>query len=149
MLSAKMLRFIASATTGVNVDETLAANVRWFGTVRARVGVTTNNILFYGTGGLAYGQVAENIGFACTPGGIGCAGINFLGSNSSTRAGWAAGAGIATKVGSHVSIGLEYLHVDLGRSSVTGSQQAIPATTITESQRIANDLLRVVLNYGF
>ena len=40
------------AATGANVDETLGANVRWFGTVRARAGVTTNNVLFYGTGGL-------------------------------------------------------------------------------------------------
>jgi outer membrane immunogenic protein len=142
-------RVTTPAATGANVDETLGANVRWFGTVRARAGVTTNNVLFYGTGGLAYGQVAENVGFTCTPGGIACAGINFLGSSSTTRAGWAAGAGIATKVGSHVSIGLEFLHVDLGRSSVTASQPGVPGTTFTESQRIANDLLRVVLNYGF
>ena len=27
----------------------------WFGTVRGRAGVAINNILFYGTGGLAYG----------------------------------------------------------------------------------------------
>jgi opacity protein-like surface antigen len=100
-------------------------------------------------GGLAYGQVAENIGFACSAVGVGCAGINFAGSSATTRVGWAGGAGIATKVGSHVSIGLEYLHVDLGRSSETAFQAALPGTTITASQRIANDLLRVVLNYGF
>jgi opacity protein-like surface antigen len=29
----------------------------WFGTVRGRVGLAANNVLFYATGGLAYGQV--------------------------------------------------------------------------------------------
>jgi outer membrane immunogenic protein len=141
-----------AATTGANVDETLGANVHWFGTVRARVGVATaTNFLIYGTGGLAYGRVGESIAFACTPGGVACGGVNFIGSNATTKAGWTAGAGVEVKVAPHVGIGLEYLHVDLGRSSVTAFDQTgnFPTTTITESQRLANDLLRAVLNYRF
>jgi outer membrane immunogenic protein len=33
-------------------------NIKWFGTVRARLGwLPTDNLLLYGTGGLAYGRV--------------------------------------------------------------------------------------------
>ena len=34
----------------------------WFGTVRGRAGVAMNNILFYATGGLAYGNLRGEIG---------------------------------------------------------------------------------------
>jgi len=32
----------------------------WFGTVRGRVGIAANNFLFYGTGGVAFGQAKAN-----------------------------------------------------------------------------------------
>ena len=41
--------------------------VDWFGTVRGRVGFTLPsmpNLMVYGTGGFAYGQVVHNVGFA-------------------------------------------------------------------------------------
>ena len=50
----------------------------WFGTVRGRVGYALNNILFYGTGGLAFGELrGETFGL----------------SESHTNAGWTAGVG--------------------------------------------------------
>src|ERR1043166_4472046 len=37
----------------------------WFGTVRGRVGYALNNVLFYGTGGLAFGELrAEGFGLS-------------------------------------------------------------------------------------
>ena len=34
-----------------------SAKIDWYGTARGRVGWTSGNVLFYGTGGLAYGKV--------------------------------------------------------------------------------------------
>ena len=34
----------------------LKFSIPWFGTLRGRAGVAVNNMLFYGTGGLAYGS---------------------------------------------------------------------------------------------
>ena len=136
------------ATTGANADESLSARIDWFGTVRGKLGFAANDWLFYGTGGLAYGEVKSTIGFACTPGGFNCGGISFAGSRSETKVGWAAGAGIAKAFGNW-NVGLEYLHMDLGRSSVTAVDLTgfLPTTTITQSQRFAEDMLRVTVNY--
>src|SRR6185369_2699614 len=48
----------------------------WFGTLRGRVGYAMNNILLYGTGGLAYGGIKGNL---------------FGLDESHTTAGWTAG----------------------------------------------------------
>ncbi len=135
-------------TTGANADESLSARINWFGTVRGKLGFAANDWLFYGTGGLAYGETKSTIGFACTPGGFGCTNLSFAGSRSETRVGWAAGAGIAKAFGNW-NVGLEYLHMDLGRSSVTAVDLTglLPTTTITQSQRFVEDMLRVTVNY--
>jgi outer membrane immunogenic protein len=39
-----------ATTTGANLDESLAAKIDWFGTVRGKVGFAANDWLFYGTG---------------------------------------------------------------------------------------------------
>jgi outer membrane immunogenic protein len=115
-----------------------------------KVGYAANDWLFYGTGGLAYGRTASSIGFACTPGGVACASVNFAGTAAETRVGWSAGAGFSKAIGNW-NVGLEYLHVDLGRSSVTATDQIgfAPTTTITQSQRFAVDTARFTVNYKF
>src|SRR4051812_37279286 len=50
----------------------------WFGTVRGRAGYAFNNILFFGTAGLAFGELR---------------GETFFLSESHTTAGWTAGVG--------------------------------------------------------
>ncbi len=87
----------------------------WFGTVRGRAGYAFNNILFYGTAGLAFGELR---------------GLTFGGfSDSHTNAGWTAGVGAEFALGQfgfaqHWSAKIEYLYVDLNDSQfvVTGAQ---------------------------
>ncbi|MBR0687154.1 porin family protein [Bradyrhizobium manausense] len=138
------------ATTGANVDESLSAKINWFGTLRGKLGYAVNDWLFYGTGGLAYGRTESSIGFACTPGGAGCGGVSFAGTAAETRVGWSAGAGLSKAFGNW-NVGLEYLHVDLGRSSVTAVDQlgTFPTTTITQGQRFVVDTARLTVNYKF
>ena len=76
----------------------------WFGTVRGRVGYALNNILFYGTGGLAFGELrGETFGL----------------SESHTNAGWTAGAGAEFGFAENWSAKIEYLYIDLSTSNFT------------------------------
>src|SRR4051795_12014272 len=79
----------------------------WFGTVRGRVGYALNNILFYGTGGLAFGELrGEALGL----------------SESHTTAGWTIGAGAEMGFAQNWTAKIEYLYVDLSdtRFVITG-----------------------------
>ena len=76
----------------------------WFGTLRGRVGYAFNNILFYGTGGLAFGELrAETFGL----------------SETHTNAGWTAGVGAEFGIAPNWSAKIEYLYVDLANSNFT------------------------------
>ena len=79
----------------------------WFGTVRGRVGYAVDNVLFYGTAGLAFGEVT---------------GETFGLSESHTDAGWTAGVGAEFGFAPHWSAKAEYLYIDLSdtRFSITG-----------------------------
>jgi len=97
----------------------------WFGTVRGRAGYAFNNILFYGTGGVAFGELrGETFGLA----------------ESHTNLGWTAGVGAEMGFAPHWSAKIEYLYVDLADSNfvVTGA-----------SNGYRFGLLRAGLNYHF
>jgi outer membrane immunogenic protein len=76
--------------------------------------------------------------------------VSFAGTASETRVGWSAGAGVS-KASGNWNVGVEYLHVDLGRSSVTAVDRIgnFPTTTITRSQRFVVDAARLTVNYKF
>jgi outer membrane immunogenic protein len=76
----------------------------WFGTVRGRAGYALSNILFYGTAGLAFGELkGETFGL----------------SETHTNAGWIAGVGAEFGFAPNWSAKLEYLYVDLADSNFT------------------------------
>ncbi|MGB9114441.1 outer membrane protein [Bradyrhizobium sp.] len=81
----------------------------WFGTVRGRAGYALNNILFYGTAGLAFGELkGETFGL----------------TETHTNAGWTVGLGAEFGLAQNWSAKLEYLYVDLNDSNftITGAQ---------------------------
>jgi outer membrane immunogenic protein len=84
----------------------------WFGTVRGRGGIAMNNILFYGTLGLAYGRghVASN-GFG----------------EDNFHPGWATGVGLEVGLASNWSVRAEYLYIDLADESyfLTGTSNGL------------------------
>jgi outer membrane immunogenic protein len=97
----------------------------WFGTVRGRVGYAFNNVLLYGTGGLAFGELrGETFGL----------------SESHTNAGWTAGVGAEFGFAPHWTAKIEYLYVDLSdsRFTITGAQNGY-----------AFGLVRAGVNYHF
>jgi outer membrane immunogenic protein len=95
-----------------------AALIDWYGTLRGRVGYAMGPWLFYGTGGLAYGNVSLSSTFA----GLGLS-TSFL--TSSTKTGWTAGAGFEYLFRPNVSFGLLYQYVDLGSLSGSSTTTAI------------------------
>jgi outer membrane immunogenic protein len=76
----------------------------WFGTVRGRAGYAVSNVFFYGTGGLAFGELrGETFGL----------------SETHTNAGWTAGVGAEFGFAQNWSAKVEYLYVDLNNSNFT------------------------------
>jgi outer membrane immunogenic protein len=89
----------------------------WFGTLRGRAGYALNNILFYGTGGLAFGELrGETFGLA----------------ESHTTAGWTAGVGAEFGFAPNWSARIEYLYVDLNSSPfiITGMSNSYRFGTV-------------------
>jgi len=97
----------------------------WFGTLRGRAGYAFNNILFYGTGGLALGELrGETFGLA----------------ESHTTAGWTAGVGAEFGLAQNWSAKIEYLYVDLADAHFT-------VTNASNGSRFG--LVRAGVNYHF
>jgi outer membrane immunogenic protein len=152
---------------GTNVNTTLTAtdSVSWLGTVRGRLGYTvTPSLLVYGTGGLAYGEAksSTNIGQQIVgPAAVGANGpYGSFASISSTRTGWAAGAGAEWMITRSWTAKLEYLHYDLGSASYAGSMTNLavgvvpvgtPLYTVgtTSSVKFSGDIVRAGFNYKF
>ena len=97
----------------------------WWGTTRGRVGYAWNAFLFYGTLGVAYGDVKART-----------AGL----SETRTQFGWAAGLGVEVGLNRAWSAKAEYLYTDLGDRNfgITGT-----------SSGLWSNMLRLGVNYHF
>lgn len=94
---------------------TQSSSIDWFGTARLRAGFAVDNILFYGTGGLAWGNIKSGWDFNKT---YWYPDADFKKLNT-LGVGWVAGAGIEYALTDKISIKAEGLYMDLG--SKTGS----------------------------
>jgi outer membrane immunogenic protein len=97
----------------------------WFGTLRGRVGYALNNMLFYATGGFAYGGGEVEVG-------------GFV--ERQTHTGWTLGAGMEVGLTSNLSARVEYLFIDLGDE---------PYALTGVSNGFQSNLLRLGVNYRF
>jgi len=75
----------------------------WYATAVGRLGYASGRTLFYGFGGLAWGEVQTDISFFSR-------GL----SGEETHVGWVAGLGIEHAMSDRFSVRVEYSHVDLG-----------------------------------
>jgi outer membrane immunogenic protein len=109
------------AASGIKADHTQAfpdgssvnrkAEIDWFGTIRGRLGYAWDNVLFYGTGGAAYGKInVSGYGFEPSDGDGGY-------SQSQIKWGWTVGAGVEYGITPNVTLKTEYLYVDLGTAT--------------------------------
>jgi outer membrane immunogenic protein len=106
------------------VGVTCETRNNWLGTARGRIGYAFDRILPYVTGGLAVGNVKNS--------------ITGLGESSTTKAGYALGAGVEAALVGPWTAKVEYLYADLGRSSA-------PLGDV----RFKSNTVRAGLNYRF
>ena len=77
----------------------------WYATAVARLGYASGKTLFYGFGGVAWGEVQTDISLL---------GVIPIASGEETHVGWVAGLGIEHAMSDRFSVRVEYSHVDLG-----------------------------------
>jgi outer membrane immunogenic protein len=119
----KIEPFAGFTAPPANSDAFLEAHERlqWLGTARGRVGFAPMcRLLFYATGGLAYGNVdySAQTNFGTTLFHGSSYPVNF----TETKTGWTAGGGIEYAISNHWTVRAEYLHYDLGDESRTGHE---------------------------
>jgi outer membrane immunogenic protein len=133
-----------STTTTTTISAAIANKVRDLGTLRGKVGWTPfDNMMVYGTGGLAWGQInhaeSDITNETCT--GPVCDGFTSLVvthsfSATTTQFGWAAGVGLDWRIWSDLILGVLYLHYDLGKTTFTTArsfQAECEPTCLTQS----------------
>jgi outer membrane immunogenic protein len=132
---------------GCHLAQTRDAKILWFGTVRGRIGwLFTPTLLFYGTGGLAYGKVSAG-GTISDPENTG---VSFSFAESKITLGYAAGAGIE---GTILDLRdwtwrIEYLYLNLGSLSGSGTEP-ITGSSYNWNAKFTDNIVRVGLNYRF
>ena len=112
--------------------------VDWYGRVIGRLGVTTGSTMFYGFGGVAFGDVTSKLS----------AEGESITLSDETHVGWTAGAGLEHVIGGGWIGRVEYAHVDLGEeeSSVNfGGEE----TGIRAEQDAVWDQITVGMSYKF
>ena len=154
--------FFTTTATGT-VTTGYDAKIDWFGTARGRVGYLINDqVLLYGTGGVAYGNVKLLGTTTVSAALVGIPPTSALAafSGSKTNAGFAVGGGVEGRFSNGLPSGwtwkLEYLYVDLG-SLDTVALGTSPSTaptvlslslgTVTTHTRFIDNIVRVGLNY--
>lgn len=134
------------------ITTTASSRLEYLGTVRGRLGYAWDRVLFYGTGGLAYGGLRQSASFAApaVPGVI--PSQFYSGFNSSTKTGFAAGGGIEYAFFGNWTVRAEYLYYDLGTTTV--NIVALPASLASPASAFARfdnsgHIVRAALNYRF
>jgi outer membrane immunogenic protein len=147
------LHFNGSATSGPvsfvpppgTFTITSDGNIDWLATARGRFGYVAGNWLLYATGGAAFTTLHGNFSFSET-----FAGSSEAATVSASRVGYAVGGGLETYIWQRWSIRAEYLYVDFGSISASGSDNAFaPAQVFTHTMNFKLNIARAGLNYHF
>jgi outer membrane immunogenic protein len=120
---------------------TLNGEQNWGATLRPRIGFAANNWLIYGTGGAAFGNFKHSLTESV-------AGATRTVADSETKAGWTAGGGVEYAFRNQWSLGVEYLFLDFG-STTLAQPAAGPFAPSTATFDDKSHLLRAKVNYKF
>ncbi|KQT78022.1 porin [Methylobacterium sp. Leaf466] len=139
------------------LTNTFRTELSYLGTVRGRVGFAFDKVLFYGTGGFAYGDVTSSVAFQTN------APVAYAGSRSTMETGYVYGGGIEYALptdsflnffkSSAVTVKAEYLRYDLGSRTLlvgnTGSLPPQPGIGYNSRFSTEGSIARAGLNYKF
>jgi outer membrane immunogenic protein len=110
----------------------------WLATVRGRAGFAWDRVLFYGTGGAAFGDVQAAAG-----------GLPFA---SVTQTGWTAGAGVEWAFLPNWTAKVEYLYVNLGNISCPPTSCGFAPAGVPNANTSVSfneNIVRAGINYKF
>ena len=120
--------------TPAHSDTSVVSSGTYAATVRGRFGYAFDRTLVYVTGGGFFtNESVQVVSFS-----------TFISPNTSMRSGWTLGGGLEYALSQNWSVKGEYLHYDLGNTTVT-----LAGTTSRFDIRSAGDLARVGFNYRF
>src|SRR5271157_4883312 len=126
----------------------------WLGSTRGRVGFVAtpdNRLMFYGTGGVAYGGGSAHLNVFDNANGW----FWSSGSNSATRTGWTVGGGVEYAFTNNIIFGAEYLYYNLGSRTLTVTPNLAASTffgpTVFSSTKVDFNasVIRARLSYKF
>jgi outer membrane immunogenic protein len=140
-----------AALAGIPFTVGSTFETNWLATYRGRLGWAQDNLLFYVTGGGAVTRLKNSLSFSDTF--IAPPGAQASGSGSATKNGWVLGAGIEWMLSRNWTVKAEYLHVDFGSISSSGTitNASLPGYSqgISTSTKLDADIVRLGLNYKF
>ena len=133
---------------------TAAGRLDWLGTTRARIGFVAtpdNRLMFYGTGGVAYGGGSVHGSMYDFDNYVG-----WYGSSSPTRVGWTIGGGVEYAITNSITLKGEYLYYNLGSATyailpLSGfvGYPFVAGTYAFAKTAFEGSILRAGLNYKF
>jgi outer membrane immunogenic protein len=112
------------------IPATLSENMPWFATVRGRLGWAVDNVLLYGTGGMAI-----------VDGKVSLSALGITASKEDSKIGWTAGGGVEWAFAPHWAAKVEYLYID------STNIEIFNAAGVTVNGRIQDNIVRAGLNY--
>ncbi|MFY9642928.1 MAG: outer membrane beta-barrel protein [Rhodomicrobium sp.] len=130
--------FIPVPIFGVPV--TNETNVDWFGTVRGRIGYSVGTSLLYVTGGLAYGDVDDQVKAPLL-------GLGSILKRDQTEVGYVVGAGVEVKISPAWSVKAEYQYIDFGSQNLAPVGAFAGSELGTKSIDTNINTVRAGLNY--
>jgi outer membrane immunogenic protein len=143
-----------SAVYFSNRESDFSTRTSFVGTARGRLGYAFDQVLVYGTGGFAYGDVSNTASFL---NGVGQQ--IYQGGASSIRTGYVYGGGVEFAIpttsvfnlfhSSAVTFKVEYLRYDLGTRTIQISNNAGVDPGYTQTVRTNGNLVRAGINYKF
>lgn len=137
---------VGGVAAGTPFTVTSTVNANWLFTARGRLGWAFDNVLVYGTGGLAATRLSTSYAYADGNGGVGSWSAN------GNRLGWTVGAGFQYALSNAWSVRAEYLYVNFGSITAPGAIFG-PAFGYTNALSTSADftaqIARAGVNYKF
>lgn len=126
-----------------------AMETDWLFTGRARVGLAVNDVLVYATGGVAVTNLEVSNSFRDNNGG----GAREEASSTETKTGWTVGGGLEWALTRNWSLKGEYLYVDFGSVTASGTVENPASPGLTNPLSTSGDLTthigRAGINFRF
>ena len=117
-----------------------SSRLTWLTTVTGRIGYGFDNWLPYVKGGFAAGNVETSI--QTNPFGV-------ISQGSAVHTGWTLGGGVEFKIAPQFSLGLEFMHTDLGRSNDINGPQIVPGAPESYGVGLRSNSIMARFNYLF